>query len=197
MPAAGKTASPSKSREAGVGAVLLYTFRASDELHKQVPMSMKSLILAAALAGLPAAAHAQNAEEAVAYAFFGLADGANLVRGTTTMLWKEAAVSPATFELAAIVKGSPVPLRFTVKSVGECTFEVTVEGPPNVIPGKKRLFAKVDLRRITGVTVAEGARTSTISGSGFAKRGCRIPLAWRSRRPTCSVRLIRTATKRP
>ena len=138
-------------------------------------MSMKSLILAAALAGLPAAAHAQNAEEAVAYAFFGLADGANLVRGTTTMLWKEAAVSPATFESAAIVKGSPVPLRFTVKSVGECTFEVTVEGPPNVIPGKKRLFAKVDLRRITGVTVAEGARTSTISGSGFCETGMSNP----------------------
>ena len=62
------------------------------------PMKAVLLVAAAASLALPVAVRAETPEEAVAYAFVGLSDGANLTRDTTTMSWKHAAGSPAVYE---------------------------------------------------------------------------------------------------
>jgi hypothetical protein len=69
----------------------------------------------------PLPALAQTAEEAVAYAFLGVADGATLKRATTTMSWKETKTAPTTFEGDVNVGGRKAALRFISPSRGRST----------------------------------------------------------------------------
>lgn len=138
---------------------------------------MKFNVLVAALLTLLAAApaRAQTAEEAVAYAFLGLADGASLLRGKTTMSWKETADSPATFEGDADTAGHKYHIRFTVTAIDDCGYEITLEGPRDVVRMGKALYAKVDLRKVTGVSVVEHAVKALVSGNGFCETGAVNP----------------------
>jgi hypothetical protein len=133
---------------------------------------MKLLIAAlAATILVPAAGRAQTKEEAVAYAFLGLADNATLSRATTTMSWKETSNSPAVFEGDGNTNGHKYHITFTVAASSDCDYEITLEGPPQMVRQGKALFAKIDLRKINGVSVAEHAVKSSISGDGFCETG--------------------------
>ena len=76
-----------------------------------------------ALAALAGPAAAQTAEEAVAYAFLGLADGARIERSGTTMAWVESGSSPATFDGEVVINGRKDTLHFTVKALEDCRYE--------------------------------------------------------------------------
>ena len=131
--------------------------------------------LAPVLGGLALLAHAgaavaQTAEEAVAYAFLGLADGATFERATTTMSWKEASASPAVFNGALDINGNAMEATLTVTAVDPCHYEVTLEGP--MVPGGGRaLYAKVDLTAVTDVAPAPGGIMVEVKGDGFCETG--------------------------
>jgi hypothetical protein len=138
---------------------------------------MKLHVLLALLAPLAIAAPArsQTAEEAVAYAFIGLADGASLVRGQTTMSWKEIAGSPATFEADATTAGRKYQIRFVVTAIDDCNYEVAIEGPRNMVRTGKAVYAKIDLRKVTGITVTDHAVKALVAGHGFCETGAMNP----------------------
>lgn len=141
---------------------------------------MRLSILAAALVLSALAAgpgRAETPEEAVAYAFMGLADGASLVRGQTTMSWKETGASPATFESESSTAGRKYQIRFTVTAEDPCTYQIVLEGPRTVVPTGKAVYARVDLARVTGVTVTDHAVKAYVAGDGFCETG--------SMNPTC------------
>jgi hypothetical protein len=140
-------------------------------------MKAPFLLAAAMLASASAPALAQTKEEAVAYAFLGLADEATLTRGKTTMSWRENASSPATFEGDAIIGGKRTKLRFTVSATDACDYEIVLEGPPNIVPGTKRLFARIDLRKVTAIGITADGFKATVGGHGLCETG--------SRNPTC------------
>jgi hypothetical protein len=136
----------------------------------------KSLLLAVLVfLGMMLPAAAQTAEEAVAYAFLGLADGATIERTGTTMKWVETAASPATFDGDVIVRGHAAKIRFIVADVENCRYEITLEGPPELVPGGSRLFGKVALHDVADVTIAEDGFRTTIDGIGFCETGQRNP----------------------
>lgn len=134
---------------------------------------MKRLLIAASLLfGLIAPAAAQTAEEAVAYVFLGLADGAKIVRKTTTMSWKESAGSPAVFEGEGNTDGHAYNLKFTITAeANPCDYTITLEGPKEMVPGMKRLFAKVDFTKIDGVAISSDGFKAAVTGSGFCETG--------------------------
>jgi hypothetical protein len=131
---------------------------------------MKSL-LALAFVLLAAPASAQTAEEAVGYAFLGLADGGGLVRGTTTMKWTEAGGSPAVFNGDTTLQGHQVKITFTVKAIDPCDYEIVLEGPPGIVPGQKRLFGKVTLKDVSGIAIAADGFHASVAGSGYCETG--------------------------
>jgi hypothetical protein len=119
---------------------------------------------------VPAAALAETAEEAVAYGFMGLADGASFERATTTMNWKEASASPAVFDGDADIGGKPAKIRFTVTAIDPCHYEVALEGP--MVPGGgRRLYARIDLTAIDTVSVADDGIHIDVAGGGFCETG--------------------------
>ena len=123
----------------------------------------------AALA-VPAAALAETAEEAVAYALLGLADGAHLERGKSIMDWTEVSPSPAVFSGKATIGGKPVQFGFTVSATDPCHYEVMLEGP--MVPGGgKTLYARVDLTAVTGLGVSGDALQIEVAGDGFCETG--------------------------
>jgi hypothetical protein len=126
-------------------------------------------ILSAVSALAAAPAFADTAEEAVAYAFLGLADGASLQRATTTMDWKESAASPATFEGDLTIGGHAVKVLFTVTAVDKCHYDVMLEGP--MVRTGRAIYAKIDLSKVTGVTVADHAFKAEVAGHGFCETG--------------------------
>jgi hypothetical protein len=128
-------------------------------------------LLAAGMAiAVPVAAHAETAEEAVAYTLMGLADGATFERATTKMEWTEAGASPAVFDGAATIGGKPAKIQFTVTAIDACHYEVTLQGP--MVPsGGKALYAKVDLTAVGGVTPAADAIHVDVAGDGFCETG--------------------------
>lgn len=115
----------------------------------------------------PVSALAQTSEEAAAYAFFGLGDGAVLSRGKTSMSWKETKTAPATFEGDINVGGRKGTLRLIVHSVDKCHYEVTIEGPGDFVPGGSRLYGRVSMSEITGVRLSGDGRKTEVTGSGF------------------------------
>jgi len=130
-------------------------------------------VLLSLVAAGPAAA--ETAEQAVAYVFLGLADGGTLVRGTTTMKWVESAGSPAVFDSDATVKGHEAKIRFTIKANDPCNYEIVLEGPPKMVPGQKRLFAKVNLKDVAGVAITPDGFHQTVTGKGFCETGITNP----------------------
>jgi hypothetical protein len=144
---------------------------------EDVSVAMKKYLPLAfmALVGLAPPAAAQTAEEAVAYAFLGLADGARMERGGTTMNWVETAEAPATFDGAAVIGGHRSKIRFIVTAVEDCRYDITLEGPANLVPGGSRLFARVALRDISGITIGKDGFKSAIEGAGFCETGQRNP----------------------
>jgi hypothetical protein len=120
---------------------------------------------------MPAAA--QTAEEAVAYVFLGLADGAKLERATTTMSWAETGASPATFDGDVVIGGHPSKIKFTVKALEDCRYEITLEGPEELVPGGSRLFARVALRDVSDIAIDKDGFKSTFGGTGFCETGRR------------------------
>ena len=139
---------------------------------------MKALLLASAAASLalPAAAHAETPEEAIAYVFVGLSDGANLTRGTTTMNWKHAAGSPAVFEGHGNTGGREYDIKFTVRTVDDCDYEIYLDGPTTMIPLGHVLYAKVSLKDISGATAGDKDVKVTIAGKGFCETGRMNPV---------------------
>ncbi|MBN8996054.1 MAG: hypothetical protein J0H63_01745 [Rhizobiales bacterium] len=137
---------------------------------------MKRALLAAALVTAPAflgpaAAFAQSPEEAVAYAFLGIADGATLKRATTTMAWKETKTAPATFEGDVDVGGRKATLRFIVHPTDTCHYEITIEGPVSFVPGNSRLYGRVSMGEIESVGLSADGYKADIAGSGFCETG--------------------------
>ncbi len=130
-----------------------------------------SVLLGAGMAiAVPAAALAQTAEEAVAYGFMGLADGATFERATTTMSWREASASPAVFDGDADIGGKRAKIQFTVTAIDPCRYEVALEGP--MVPGGGRtLYARIDLTAIDTVTVADDGIHVDVAGHGFCETG--------------------------
>lgn len=123
----------------------------------------------AALA-VPAAALAETAEEAVAYALLGLADGAHLERGKTVMDWKEVSASPAAFSGEATIGGKPARIDFTVSATDPCHYEVMLAGP--MVPGGgKTLYARVDLTAVSGLGISDDGLKIEIAGEGFCETG--------------------------
>ncbi|HMN85651.1 MAG TPA: hypothetical protein PKA74_06650 [Bauldia sp.] len=132
---------------------------------------MRLLIAAAALLSVVAAARAETPEEAVAYAFMGLADGATLERGTTTMEWKETGASPARYVSQSSTGGRKYSISFTVTASDPCKYEILLEGPPTMIPTGKAVYARVDLAKVTGITVGDHAFKAAVAGDGFCETG--------------------------
>jgi hypothetical protein len=119
----------------------------------------------------PLPALAQTAEEAVAYAFLGVGDGATLKRATTTMSWKETGKEPTTFEGDVDVGGRKATLRFIVHATDKCHYEITIEGPVSFVPGNSRLYGRVSMSEITGVKLSADGFKADISGAGFCETG--------------------------
>ncbi|SDB44406.1 hypothetical protein [Bauldia litoralis] len=138
-------------------------------------MIRRLFLAAATLLAVTAAAAAQTPEEAVAYAFLGLADGASIERSGTTMTWVETGSSPAAFDGDAMIGGQKAAIRFIVKAVEECRFEITLEGPSNLVPGGNRLFGRIDLKNVGDITIAEDGFKTSIEGIGFCQTGQRNP----------------------
>lgn len=129
-----------------------------------------ALVAAGMALAVPVAAHAETAEEAVAYTLMGLADGATFERATTTLVWVEASTSPAVFDGDASIGGKPAKVQFTVTAVDRCHYEVTLAGP--MVPGGgKTLYAKVDLTALDGATPAADALHIDVAGGGFCETG--------------------------
>jgi hypothetical protein len=124
-----------------------------------------------ALAGT---AVAETAEEAVAYVFMGLADGASFKRATTTLNWTEASPSPAVFDGDMTIGERAAKVRFTVTALDPCHYEVSLEGPM-VLAGGKALYARIDLTGVSGVTPAADAISVEIEGDGFCETGQKNP----------------------
>jgi hypothetical protein len=119
----------------------------------------------------PVSALAQTPEEAVANAFLGVSDGSSLVRGKTTMNWKETKIDPATFEGDVSVSGRKGTLRFIVRGTDKCHYEITIEGPAAFVPGNSRLYGRVSMSEIDGVKVSSDGFKAAITGSGFCETG--------------------------
>lgn len=136
---------------------------------------MKTCLSLAMLAflGAVAPAAAQTAEEAVAYVFLGLADGASLERATTTTNWVETSASPATFDGDIVISGRSSKIRFIVKALEDCSYEITVEGPETLVPGGNRLFARVALGDLSNIAIDADGYRSTFDGGGFCETGPR------------------------
>jgi hypothetical protein len=133
---------------------------------------MKRLLAASlCLLAFASPAAAQTAEEAVGYVFLGLADGGQIVRGKTTMDWKELGASPAVFEGAGNTNGHTYTIKFTVSATAPCDYEITLEGPKDMVPGEKRLFARVSVDRVDGVTVSPDGFKVSVTGNGFCETG--------------------------
>ncbi len=134
----------------------------------------RSLALAfVAFFAFTGAAAAQTAEEAVAYAFLGLADGAKIERSGTKMSWVETSDSPASFDGNAVIGGHENAIRFIVKALEDCRYEITLEGPSNLVPGGSRLFGQVNLSDVGDFTIAKDGSKSAIEGIGFCETGQR------------------------
>jgi len=113
---------------------------------------------------------AETAEEAVAYAFMGLADGATFQRATTRMNWTESSTSPAIFDGDVDIEGKVAKVTFTVTAIDPCHYDIALEGP--MVPGGgKALYAKVDLTAVTGARIAPDAIRIEIDGDGFCETG--------------------------
>lgn len=128
-----------------------------------------SFAFAVAAMGLLAAAPAcaETQEEAVAYAFMGLADGAALDRGQTHLHWKQISASPAVYQGHGEGGRNKYDVRFTITQLGDCDYEIRLSGPPNMVSGGDALYATVAIKDISALTPAEFQ--VAITGQGFCQ----------------------------
>lgn len=131
------------------------------------------VILCGAAGALPAPALAETPEEAVAYAFLGLAGGAELDRGLTHLTWRAASASPAMFVGHGEGGRRAYDVTFTVTARSDCDYEIELAGSPDMVRGGKTLYARVALRDIRAVV--GGAFQVTIEGDGFCQTGASNP----------------------
>jgi hypothetical protein len=118
---------------------------------------------------VPVAAQAQTAEEAIAYVFLGLADGAELDRGMSRMTWKETGSSPATYDGVWTRNGHSNAISFSVTATDACNYVVSIAGPPQVVPRGKSLYARVDLKKVTGIAPRSDAVGIDVAGTGYCE----------------------------
>ena len=119
--------------------------------------------------GAPVAAAAQTAEEAIAYVFMGLADGAKLERGKSLMTWKETSSSPATYEGVWTINGHVNNISFAVSATNDCDYVVRIAGPPTIVPHGTSLYARVELKKVTGVAPLADAERIGVTGDGYCE----------------------------
>jgi hypothetical protein len=130
-----------------------------------------AFVLFAACLVTPSQARAETPEQAVAYAFLGLADAATLTRGKTHLVWRETAQSPATFEGHGEGGGRSYDVRFTVTALGACEYEIYLAGDPRMIRGGRALYARILLDKVTDIVPTESGFTVGITGGGFCGTG--------------------------
>src|SRR5262249_28464490 len=116
--------------------------------------AMRRVRLATALAFLlvPSAAAAGTAEEAIAYVFMGRADGARIERGKSQMTWTETSKSPATYDGVWTRNGNVNKIGFAVTATNNCDFVIQLAGPPAIVPQGNSLFARIEWRKVTGIS---------------------------------------------
>ena len=118
-----------------------------------------------------AAVRAETPEEAVAYAFLGLADKATYSRGNVDLSWNEVSASPAIFTGHGEARGGrqSYDVTFTVTAISDCDYEIALAGPPGMVRGGKTLYARIALAKVEAI--AAGPRQVTITGDGFCGTG--------------------------
>ena len=135
--------------------------------------TLLALLAAISIPVLVLPAQAETPEEAVAYAFLGLAGDAVLDRGKTHLAWRKASASPAVFVGHGERGGKAYDVTFTITAIDDCDFEVELAGPAEMVRGGKALFARVDLAEIA--SVAPGEFQTTIEGDGYCQTGTLNP----------------------
>lgn len=132
---------------------------------------MKRTLLAALAItlALAAPALAETPEEAVAYAFLGLADAATLTRSATHLTWHETSISPAVFEGHGEGQKGAYDVTFSVTKLSDCDYEIYLAGSPAMVRGGRTLYARIALADITGLVAGEFK--VTIEGNGFCQTG--------------------------
>jgi hypothetical protein len=141
-------------------------------MKRQSVLAVASLVLCLPMA----TALAETPEQAVAYAFYGLADRAELTHGKTHLRWIEVSSSPAVYTGHGEGGARPYDVTFTVTAKDACDFEVTLAGPPNIVRDGKALYAQIALDQVDGIT-GEALQVK-IDGTGYCQTG--------SLNPTCT-----------
>jgi hypothetical protein len=133
------------------------------------------IALAALVLALPITppALAQTAEETVAYAFYGLADNAELTHGKTHLKWLEVSASPAVFTGHGEGGARTYDVTFTITAIDDCDYEVMLAGPPNMVRGGKALYARISLDKVDQI-VGEALQVK-IEGVGYCQTGALNP----------------------
>jgi hypothetical protein len=121
------------------------------------------------LAFLSEAAQAQTAEEAIAYVFLGLADGAKLERGLSSMIWKETGSSPATYDGVWMRNGRTTQISIAVTATDNCDYVVRIAGPPDLVPHGSALYARVEMNKVTSIMPRSDAVGINLTGTGYCE----------------------------
>ena len=121
------------------------------------------------LAFLSEAAQAQTAEEAIAYIFLGLADGAKLERGMSSMTWKETDSSPATYDGVWMHNGRTAAISIAVSATDNCDYVERIAGPPDLVPHGSALYARVEMKKITTIMPRADAVGINLTGTGYCE----------------------------
>lgn len=116
---------------------------------------------------------AETREEAVAYTFLGLADGAVLDRGPVHLEWKKISESPAVFQGHGEGGDKRYDVRFTITALGDCDYEVKLSGPPNFVRDGEALYARIAVKDVT--TVTPGNLQLEVTGDGYCLTGTTNP----------------------
>lgn len=135
--------------------------------------TVASAALAFALLQGGAVAADETPEEAVAYAFYGLTDDAQLTHGSVKLEWQEISASPAMFTGHGESPSRRYDVTLTVTAKSDCDFEVQIAGPPNLVRGGKALYAQISLDKVDGIAAEPLA--VQIDGSGYCQTGSLNP----------------------
>jgi hypothetical protein len=118
---------------------------------------------------LSGAARARTAEEAIAYVFLGLADGAKLQRGMSSMTWKETGSSPATYDGVWMRNGRTTQISIAVTATNNCDYVVRIAGPPDLVPHGSALYARVEMKKVTSIVPRPDAVGINVTGTGYCE----------------------------
>ena len=118
---------------------------------------------------LSVAAQAQTAEEAIAYVFLGLADGAKLQRGASSMSCKETNSSPATYDGVWMRNGRSTAISIAVTATNSCDYVVRIAGPPDLVPQGSAIYARVEMKKVTSIVPRSDAVGINLTGTGYCE----------------------------